>query len=219
MPQVLRRRRPNRGFEGVTLLPDGKTLVAVLESPLDNPKETGRASKVTRLFAFDTQSGRSRQYLYVQDAVDDHNSDLVAISQTELLVLERDAGMPGDTSHPAAIKRVYRVDLTGATDVSDSSDRAEGMLLNGKTVESSTPAELAAHGIVTVRKSLVADLLALGYPHDKPEGITILNYSTIAISNDDDFGVTEGPAPKLLSTIRETDFNEAFIIHLAAPLR
>ena len=115
--------------------------------------------------------------------------------------------MPGDTSHPAAIKRVSRVDLTGATDVSDSSDRAEGMLLNGKTVESSTPAELAAHGIVTVRKSLVADLLALGYPHDKPEGITILNYSTIAMSNDDDFGVTEGPATKLLSPNRETDVN------------
>jgi hypothetical protein len=193
--------------------------VTVLEGPLENPKEAGRKSTVTRLLSYDTRTGETRQYLYLQDAVDDRNSDLAAISQTELLLLERDAAMPGDSAHPSTIKRVYRINFAGATDVSDPANGPEGRLVNGRTLEASTPEELKTAGIVPVRKELVADLLALGYPHDKPEGVAIIDASTIAVSNDDDFGVIEGPAPKLLPALKETDFNEVFIIRLPVPLR
>jgi hypothetical protein len=216
---VLQKRRANRGIEGLTMLPDRKTLVAIFEGPLDNPKDAGRKSVLTRLLRYDTQAGQTRQYVYVQDAVDDRNSDITAIDATHFLVIERDADMPGDSAKPAKIKRVYRIDLTGATDVSDPANGADGMLFGGKSLESLAPADLQAAGIVPVKKELLVDLLALGYPHDKPEGITIVDNNTIAISNDDDFGLIEGPAPKLLPKLGATDFNEVYFIKLTAPLR
>lgn len=219
LPQVLQTRRANRGIEGLTLLPDRKTLVAVFEGPFDNPKDAGRKSVITRLLRYDTGTGRTRQYLYLQDAVDNRNSDIAAIDQHHLLVIERDGNMPGDSAKPAVTKRVYRIDLTGATDVSDPANGAEGLLVGGKSLESLTPAELQAAGIIPVRKKLVVDLLALGYPHDKPEGIAVVDNYTIAISNDDDFGVIEGPAPKLLPMLGTTDFNEVYFIKLTSPLR
>jgi hypothetical protein len=219
LPQVLQKRRANRGIEGLTLLPDGKTLVAILEGPLENPKAAGRKSVITRLLRYDTRTGKSGQFVYLQDAVDDRNSDITAIDQERFLVIERDADMPGDSARPAKIKRVYLVDLRGATDVSDSADGADGKLFGGRTLESLAPAELPAAGIVPVKKALLVDLLALGYPHDKPEGIAVVDGHTVAISNDDDFGVTEGPAPKLLPMLGVPDFNEVYYITLASPLR
>lgn len=37
--------------------------------------------------------------------------------------------------------------------------------------------------------------LEVPYPHDKPEGIAILDDSTVAVSNDDDFGLIDGDSP------------------------
>jgi secreted PhoX family phosphatase len=53
-------------------------------------------------------------------------------------------------------------------------------------------AGLAANGIKAVRKTLFMDLLANGWPAvlDKAEGLAIINDSTIAICNDNDFGQT-----------------------------
>ncbi|MGL5689979.1 MAG: hypothetical protein ACRDD8_04070, partial [Bacteroidales bacterium] len=41
------------------------------------------------------------------------------------------------------------------------------------------------------RKELFVDLLEAipGYRHDKPEGITMYNDSTLCVVNDDDFGI------------------------------
>ncbi len=219
LPQVLQKRRANRGIEGLTLLPDRKTIVAIFEGPLDNPKDLGRKSTITRLLRYDTRTGQSSQFVYLQDAADNRNSDIVSIDKDHFLVIERDGNMPGDSAKPAVTKRVYKIDLTGATDVSDPANGPDGMLFGGKSLESIAPAELQAAGIVPVKKELLVDLLALGYPHDKPEGITIVDNSTIAISNDDDFGVIEGPAPKLLPKLDGADFNEVFFIKLPAPLR
>ena len=219
LPQLFKKRRANRGIEGVSMLPDGKTLMAIFEAPLDNPKAAGRMSVMTRLLEYNTQSGKTRQFIYVQDAVDDHNSDIAAIDQTHFLVLERDTDMPGDSAKPAKIKRVYRIDIAGATDVSDPANGADGWLFSGRSPEELTPADLQAAGIVPVKKELLVDLLALNYPHDKPEGVTIVDKNTIAISNDDDFGLTEGPAAKLLPKLGATDFNEVYFIKLTTPLR
>ncbi len=219
LPLVLQRRRANRGFEGLTLLPDGHTLLAVVESPLDNPKEAGRKSVVTRLLAYDTETGRSRQYLLLQDAVDLRNSDLAAITNQAMLLIEKDANFPGDSVHPATVKRVYRIDLRGASDVSDPANSPDGRLVNGRTLEALSVEELHQAGITPASKELLVDLLTLGYPHDKPEGVAVVDDFTIAVSNDDDFGITEGPAPKLLPKLGVADFNEVYFVRLDKALR
>jgi hypothetical protein len=200
LPRVLARRRLNRGMEGVTLLPDGRTVAGLLQSALDNPtagdSSAGRRSRLTRLVVFEP-GGRARQYGYLIDSPKTFTSDIVALSDTSFLVLEHDATF--QATGPA-VKRVYRFDIAGATDLSDPTDDPCGLLVDGQTLEQLTAdaahpdSVLATKGIRVGVKSLVLDLVRAvpEYPHNKIEGLTVVNDRTIAISNDDDFGVTDG---------------------------
>ena len=52
--------------------------------------------------------------------------------------------------------------------------------------------------VVTAPKSLVVDLTKLGYPFEKFEGLAVVDKNTIAIANDNDFGVGEYDASGVL---------------------
>ena len=216
LPAVLVRRRPNYGIEAVAAVPSGK-LVAVLQAPLDNPKEAGRASRAVRLLLIDPAGGPSRQYVYELDEPGYMVTAVTAASDETLLVVERDDLFPGDPERPSRQKRVYRISLAGATDVGDLAGEPSGRLWSGKTLESMSDSERRTAEIVPVRKTLAVDLLPLGYPHDKPEGIALLDDDRIAISNDDDFGVVDGDGgvvPKRLPATGRVDENEVWVIRL-----
>jgi hypothetical protein len=219
LPAVLAKRRPNRGMEGLTAIHGGLVLVGIMQSPLDNPKAAGRASRLARIVLFDTRTGDSRQYAYLLEAAHLTNSEILALSPWRFLVLERDGDFPGD--NPAAVKRLYEIDLRGATDISDPADGERGLLVNGQSLEELTAgaadpaAVLRAAGIKPVRKALALDIVATfpDYPHDKVEGLALVGPSTVAIANDDDFGVTNGAGglvAKLLGGVTPptVDFNE-----------
>jgi hypothetical protein len=193
LPKVFRHRRPGRGMEGLAVTPDGKTLMGIMESSLDNPsKEVRKTSRVVRLLSFEIASGNTRQLIYLQESPELRNSEIATLSDTAFLVIERDNRRPGDGKVPSAVKRVYRIDISEATDVSDPSDGPDGRLVDGKTLEELSEDELRAAGIRPVTKSLVLDLLKLdGYPHDKPEGLAVIDGHTLAIANDSDFGVDD----------------------------
>jgi Esterase-like activity of phytase len=224
LPAVFMSRRPNRGIEGLAVTPDQRFLVAMLETPLDNPKAAGRASRITRILVLDLQTGQFRQFAYVLEKSGVTNNGITALSENQLLVLERDDKFPGDSADPSTFKRVYRVDLSGATDLSDPANGVAGRLFNGKTVEELTVEELAAAGLAAVTKSLVVDLLApeLAYPHNKPEGIAVIDRQTIAVSNDDDFGITDdgsgGIFPKVLPLTGQPDETTVRFIRVSQPL-
>ena len=224
LPQVLVRRRPNRGIEGLTVTPDQRHLVAVLETPLDNPKAAGRLSRITRIFTYAIATGETRQFAYVLENPGVTNNGLTAISNTRFLILERDDKFPGDSADPSLFKRVYRIDLSQATDLSDSANGPGGKLFNGKTLEELMPEELAANGIVPVTKTLVLDLLSpeLAYPHNKPEGLALVDRYTLAVSNDDDFGITDdgsgGIFTKVLPLTGQPDQTTVRFIRLDQPL-
>jgi hypothetical protein len=234
LPQALARRRSNRGMEGLTILPDGKTLVGMMQSPLDNPtaggSSAGRSSRLVRIVIIDTRSGVVRQYPYILDATSDINSEIAALTPTKFLVLERDGNFPGPGGS-GAIKKVYSVDIEGATDISDPNDGLGGLLINGLTLEEVTKnaadpyATLLANGIVAGTKTLIVDLLQAlpGYAHDKAEGLAVLDNFTIAVSNDDDFGVGDDGAgnfiTKTLPLLGVADYNGVYIIRLSAPLK
>lgn len=218
LPAVLARRRPNRGLEGLAVLPGARqVLVAVLQSPLDNPKAAGRRSRTTRVLSFDPASGETHQYAYVLEETRTVLSDVTALTDGRLLVLEIDTDMPGDSLHPSTFKRIYRIDLRGATDIHDPADAAQGKRFGRRTLEELAPEELGAVGITPVSKTQVADLLSLGYRHNKAEGIAVIDDSTVAVANDDDFGIIEvdgGMATKLLPGSDSVDFNELFFVRL-----
>ena len=81
-PRLETGRQDNRGFEGVTLSPDGSRLLAVMQAPLVNDSPTardGRSSRNVRIVEFDTSTGNAtKQYAYQLDALADINASVTA---------------------------------------------------------------------------------------------------------------------------------------------
>jgi hypothetical protein len=186
LPKVYGRRKINRGFEGLALSGDEKTLYAVLQSPLLNPdKATGDVSRNTRLIVFDIQTEKViAQYAYRFDVAKEFDphpkttpdemklSALVFLNSTTLLVLER----------TDLVAKLYNVDLGKATNI-----------LNTKWDDPKTSPSLealddpAAAGVRVLPKSLVLDLKQFKEIPEKIEGIALLDRNTIAVCNDNDF--------------------------------
>ena len=229
LPKVLARRRPNRGMEGLTITPDGKTLVGLMQSPMYNPSSGAiTGSTVIRIVTFEIATGLTKQYVYLmENASLTGCSDIAAITNTTFLALERDGDYGGNSVKPATFKRVYKFDLAGATDISDPTNSDGGKLYNGLTVEQlKDKAGLQTAGVVPVTKTLVFDLLtgiSPVYPHDKAEGISILSATQLAISNDDDFGVVDngknGFTTKILPATGKVDLNRIYFVTLPTPLK
>jgi len=229
LPLVLARRRPNRGMEGLTITPDGKTLVGLMQSPMYNPSSAAvSGSVVLRVVTFDLATGATKQYAYLLDNASLTGcSEIAAITNTTFLALERDGLYGGNSTNPAALKRVYKFDLAGATDISDANNTAAGKLYNNLTVEQlKDQAGLTAAGVVPVTKTLVLDLLkdiSPVYPHDKAEGLALIGNERLAISNDDDFGVVDngsnGFATKILPATGKVDANRIYFVKLPTALR
>jgi len=220
LPAVFANRRANRGMEGLTITPDGKTLVGMMQSPMYNPSKTATANSVVlRILTYDIATGATKQYAYLMDNITLTGvSDIVALSATTFLTLERDGLFAGNATAPAAFKRIFKIDVTGATDISDAANGATGKLYGGKTVEElNNLAGLQGAGVVPVSKTLYLDLLKdlpSVYPHDKAEGLAILPSGVLVISNDDDFGVVDngasGFAQKILPLTNAVDKNRLY---------
>ncbi|GAB3034550.1 esterase-like activity of phytase family protein [Spirosoma pulveris] len=227
IPLVLATRRPNRGMEGLTLTPDGKTLVGIMQYPLYNPSSAAvSGSLVTRILTFDVATGATKQFVYLIERSNlQAVSEIAAVTNTTFLVLERDGEYGTDANKSTLFKRVYKIDLTGATDISDPANGANGKLYGGKTVEElKTAAMLQTNGIVPVSKTLVLDLATETnpvYPHDKAEGIALISPTLLALSNDDDFGVTGTGTytAKILPATNTIDKNRVYFITLKAPVK
>ncbi|MCU0501678.1 MAG: esterase-like activity of phytase family protein, partial [Anaerolineae bacterium] len=199
LPAVYAQRRANRGFEGIAL--DGSTVYAFIQSALDNPDTandaTSRASRNLRIVEFDTTSQTvTAEYLYnLRDisgagaARTDKIGDAASLGNGRFAVMERDDRLGMDAN-----KLVYEVDLRGATDIHNPANL--GGAPAGKTLEQLTESELAAAGIKPVFKRLVTNLAALGYTGvSKPEGLAVVDGETLAVINDNDFGILAAAIP------------------------
>lgn len=249
LPPELSRRWPNRGMEGLAVTPDERTLVGIMQSSLDNPSQAAaRSTDLTRIVTVELSSGVTHQYLYRQETSGHSNSEISTLSATRYLVVERDQkffGRAGNTGTGTGagnvFKRLYTIDLANATNVDTSnaeliaqhpelSDGGElGLLVGGKTLEqfikdngSAGWNELAALGIVPVAKTLAYDAIAdLQYPHDKFEGVWVIDADTVGIINDDDFAIepdgSGGVKQKVLSN-GNVDGNVLYVVKPNAPL-
>lgn len=228
-PTITGGRQDNRGFEGLTISPDGKKLYGLLQDPLVNEGSNdgsadGRRSRNLRLVEFDTATGQSTaQYIYQLESLANINqripgttddfgansqgrnigiSAITALNDKEFLVLERDnrgfgvdalnalVDDPNETPPPVGSKRVYKIDLTNATDVSGIS------LANTNTLPT---------GVNPVSKSLFLDIAAALSPDnpgdwtkiaEKMEGLAIGSQLkdgsyALLIGTDNDFSVTQ----------------------------
>jgi len=87
LPKVLALRRPNRGMESLTITSDGKTLVGMMQNPVDNPDTSIRkTSRLNRVVAYDPRTGASRQYAYLLDATSAVVSEIAAVTHSTFIV-------------------------------------------------------------------------------------------------------------------------------------
>ena len=138
-------RMPNRGMEGLAIAPDGKKLLGAMQSPLIQDgaldDENNRVGVNCRLLEVDLATGKTREFVYPLDDPANGVSEILAVSDSEFLVLERDSKAGKD----AVTKKVFRIDATAATDVS---------------AVAALPRKGLPAGVVPVKKVPFLDLLA-----------------------------------------------------------
>lgn len=146
-------RQANRGMEGLAISPDGSTLFGIMQNALIqdhglNPGTTDRVGLNNRILKIDLTTGETHEYVYVLEAINRGQGvcEILAINDHEFLVVERDnrSNLQSPPQAPTR-KKIYKIDLTDATDVSGIN---------------SLPAAALPVGIVPVTKTLFIDLLA-----------------------------------------------------------
>jgi hypothetical protein len=228
------RRRLNRGFEGIALGLDGKTILIALQSPFLTPTgNTGRDSRNTRILAFDTQKEEVvAEYVYVFQPFSEFNvanqpvppfdlnrardmklSGLAMLDQYRMLVLER----------TDFIAKLFVVDLRKATNILGVGNWDNAGGTTAQSLEAVTDFEVA--GIAPLSKELVATLDST-VPIDgqqipqKIEGLAVLDGKTIAIANDNDFGVGTFSIVGNTCTLNDTGRkSQILVIRLDSPVK
>ncbi len=229
LPTVFQHRRANRGMEGLAISPDEQTLVGIMQSTMRNPDKAAQKGDLTRIVTVNLQTGKTEQYLYRQEKNQNSNSEIAALTESQFLVIERDGsfllGGP-KKANPKAQKQVYRIDLNTATPLSSvalsgsiTRDGSHGLLIDGLTLEQYAQqqgwAALAEKGIKPVSKVLVVDMVKeVAYPHDKMEGLWIIDDHHLGVLNDDDFATwsTKGKLEQKYLNDTTVDSNQLYII-------
>ncbi len=202
LPPVIAQRRQNRGFEAIAL--DNGRIYAFVQSPLRNPSTLANSAlngmRNIRIVEFNPATLATRQFLYVMDNPNlggepnsraDKIGDAVSLGNGEFLVIERDDDKISTDPASTIEKKVYQINLSGATALNTA--QSNGLIgTTGKSVDQLSGAELAANGIRPVYKQLYVDLVAAGYDQvEKVEGLAVIDPWTIAVINDNDFGVAD----------------------------
>lgn len=197
LPEIVKKRKLNRGIESIAVSPDEQFLYFVLQSPLANPDNAAySSSRNVRLFKATLNADGSfgqvvGEYVYVLDRPETFLADnrtkqsniklseMVALDQDRLIVLER------DNKHT----KLYRVPMLGeAYNILGS---AWDELATQPSLEQT--ANLSAAGVMPLVKELVFDSY-----HEMPdlaekiEGVALLNGEQVALINDNDFGIAGG---------------------------
>ncbi len=212
LPAIYTKRRLNRGFEGLTISQDSKSLFVALQSPLDFPtKGIGRASRTIHLLVVDTQKLMPvAEYVYVAELASSFGAtkqgklkigDLAFVNPTTLLVVER----------TDKVARIYQVDLSSATNILGT--RWSAPQNKAQALEALTPDQLATNGITPVSKRLMVDLDQIPEMPKKIEGLTIVNSKAIALGNDNDFGFDRFDANG--RAVNNNLSSELLILHLS----
>ncbi|MBK7872036.1 MAG: choice-of-anchor I family protein [Saprospiraceae bacterium] len=200
LPEVYSKRWANRGFEAIAYDSDEDIIYGFIQSPMFNPgNSTQNKSDVIRILGINPEDGTPvSEYVYLLERNRDGGlaqsrvdkiGDAVYTGNGKFLVLERDSSFPEDEEGK---KYVYEINLVGATNIVNTPLSLQDSIgSNGeKTLELMSADELGAAGIVAVHKTKILNLPSIGYlPSDKAEGIALLPNGTIAVLNDNDFGL------------------------------
>lgn len=197
LPAVLALRRANRGMEGMTLDPATDTIHAFLQSPLSDGKAryavTGEKEKVeryaafTRWVEFDPATETTRRMLAYPLAASDYADgrtgnaklgDVVALGDGKFVVIEQGEGFDGKI-----FNKLMLVEIGAATDIPATSDLEKSSMC-GEPVHGASWAD-----VVPLKKTFLLNLNDIGWLAEKAEGLALVDECTLAMTNDNDFGM------------------------------
>ncbi len=206
LPMVLALRRPNRGMEGLALDVASGKLHGYLQSPIDPRDGTGKSiqakppggkntdvrhlAKFARWLEFDPTTETSKLYAYpIDGSMYDKDrtgnaklGDLVSLGNGRFIVIEQGARK----SDGKVMNKLFLVEVpANATDIAAMDQNLE---ISSITQAASNGVDYA--GVVTLRKTELLDLNALGWLAEKAEGLALVDDHTLALVNDNDFGVS-----------------------------
>ena len=169
-------RTANKGMEGLAITPDGKTLVGIVQANLIQDTK-----KYIRIVKIDTETGATHEYAYL--LTDGSGaSEILAINNHEFLVLERSGKGLGDDS-AADVKKLFKIDLANAVDVSGIEKLDATSPVVAKTLFLDIVAELSAAGFNV--NDIPAKMEAIAFGADLTvNGVT---KHTLYLANDNDF--------------------------------
>jgi hypothetical protein len=202
LPAVLAKRRANRGMEGLSLDPSTAKLNGFIQSPLDDgkadyvlPGATAATSqsikdyaKFNRWVEFDPATEKTRLFAYPIDSTQYSSGktggaklgDLVALGNGKFIVIEQGAGVDGKVFNHLMLVQVP----ANATDIAAMGTDLEKSSMTGAAVNGVNYASVAP-----LKKTLLLDLNKAGWLAEKAEGLALVDDSTLALVNDNDFGL------------------------------
>jgi len=185
-------RHNNRGMEGLSVTPDGKKLIASLQSPLTQDGESRNPSRNVRIFVYDidpaspTYEQALAEYVHVLplNAAEANNrhtpvSEILAISDTKYLILQRDGRGLGGDAGALLYKRIVEVDASAASNI----------LGTGYDLEKGAPGALALP-----RSGLPSNVVAV----TSRDLVDMLNPAQLA-----KFGLNTAPSNQNVNTLSE----------------
>lgn len=188
LPYDYRFRKSNRGFEALSYFKD--RIYFMTQSPLAFETKP----RFIRIGVFNTKTRfYEAEYLFSLDIESaDKIGDMQMLNSKQFMVILQNGEIG-----PSSIHSVFKVDLAQATNVLKSKFSKAPELLSQK----SFPKKFKF-----AKKRLVVDLVKDGYAEfEKVEGLAIIDDKTIAVINDNDFGVEGGritPKPTALGVFK-----------------
>jgi glycerophosphoryl diester phosphodiesterase len=178
----------SRGFEGMAISPDKKTIYPMLEGSV-----LGDPANSLRIYRFDAQSQEFQDLVgYYPMAQPNHAiGALTVVNDNEFLVIERDNGQ-GPT---AQFKKVFKVDF--------SQIDANGFVSKEEIVDLlniSDPNDLNGDGNTTFT-----------FPFVTIEAVLVIDENTLLLTNDNNYPFSVGRPPAI-------DNNEIILLRLEDPL-
>ena len=171
-------------MEGLAISPDGSKLYGIMQNALIQDgalnSSNQRRGFHNRILEIDLATGHTREFVYVLSDRSNGVNELLAINDREFLVLERD----GNAGAAAAFKRLFKIDLTGATDVSGVASLPQtGPLPAGITPVSKAPfLDLLDPAFGLAGAGFPEKIEGLAFGPDLPDGRHLL-----LVTSDNDF--------------------------------
>lgn len=202
LPAVLLKRRANRGMEGLSLEVATGKLNGFVQSPLDDgkanyivPGATAATNesikdyaKFNRWVEFDPTTEKTKLYAYPIDSTqytagktgNAKLGDMVSLGNGKFIVIEQGTGPDGKAFNKLMLVQVP----SNATDIANMSTDLEKSSMTGAAVNGVNYAD-----VVLLKKTQLFDLNNAGWLAEKAEGLALVDENTLALTNDDDFGM------------------------------